>query len=172
GATINEEGFADGRYATFRFNTNYGRILARDTFVNATVNFQLAQNTLPVFEKFNPGGLDTVPGYRQGKLSTDNGVNAKLELFLPIYRNEKETVLVQVIPFIAFGKGWDNFEFPNPKTNNLFSVGAGVNFRLSDRFRVRLNLGIPFTNKNDFTGDRALSDDGFNFGFEGTILNF
>lgn len=172
GATINDEGFADGRYATFRFSGNYARILDRDTFVNATVNFQLAQNTLPVFEKFNLGGLDRVPGYREGKLSTDNGVNAKLELFVPVYRNEKETVLVQVIPFVAFGKGWDNFEFPNPRTNNLFSVGAGVNFRLSDRFRVRLNLGIPFTNRNDITGDRTLSDDGFNFGFEGTILNF
>jgi hemolysin activation/secretion protein len=66
---------------------------------------QLATGELLPLEQMGLGGLDTVRGYRQDLLLTDNGVFASAELRYPIYRTRDKKGVLQVTPFIEFWHG-------------------------------------------------------------------
>jgi hemolysin activation/secretion protein len=58
---------------------------------------------LPI-EQFGIGGSDTVGDYRQDAVLADTGIFGSVELWYPIlYTGDKQGVL-QVTPFVDFGK--------------------------------------------------------------------
>ena len=70
-------------------------------------------------------------------------------------------MVLQIAPFIDFGHGFNRGSVANPTPNNLFSVGLGFRFSLSDRLTARLDWGIPLTS---ISGSRkTLQEQGLHF---------
>ena len=66
----------------------------------ARIAEQLTPDSLLPIEQFDVGGVDTVRGYRQNQLVTDNGVLSTLELHVPVARNPG---VLELRPFFDIG---------------------------------------------------------------------
>ncbi len=159
-ATVNEE-FPDSRFFSWRTQGQYVRLLAQDTLLVIRSDLQLASTTLLALEQFRIGGLQSVRGYRQDLLLTDNGFFASAEVRLPILRVEEVEGILQLIPFIDYGKGWNSSETDNPSPQNLLSVGLGLRWQMRDELNARFDWGIPLSDVT--SGDRTLQEQGFYF---------
>lgn len=147
GATSNQqipgvEEIPDSRFFAWRGQGQYVRLLGQDSLFVVRSNIQLADRSLVPIEQFAIGGLGSVLGYRQDLLLTDNGFFVSAEVRLPIVRVEDWQGVLQIIPFVNYGVGW-NTNTANPYPNNLASVGLGLLWRMSDNFSARLDWGIP-----------------------------
>ncbi len=118
------------------------RLLAPDTLFLFRSQAQFSGSTLTNLEQFTLGGWQTVRGYRQDLLFTDNGFQASTEFRLPIYRNRSINGLLQGIAFFDVGTGW-NAKLPNPNPNVLAGIGIGLLWQMSDRLTARFDWGIP-----------------------------
>ncbi|BAZ31002.1 hypothetical protein NIES4074_34720 [Cylindrospermum sp. NIES-4074] len=140
-ATYNETP-PDGRFFAWRGQAQWVRLLAPDTLFLLRANTQLASRTLLPLEQFGLGGLDSVRGYRQDFLLSDNGAFASAEVQVPIFRSPDKNSKLHIIPFADFGVGW-NTDRDDPKDNTLASVGLGLRWTQGDRLTARLDWGIP-----------------------------
>jgi hemolysin activation/secretion protein len=141
-ATINSEA-PDSRFFAWQGQAQWARLLAPDTILILRTNTQLASKALLPLEQFGIGGLDSVRGYRQDLLLTDNGTFASAEVQIPILRLPQIDSILQVAPFVDFGIAWNNSSSDNPDRNTLASVGFGLRWLQGDRFSARLDWGIP-----------------------------
>jgi hemolysin activation/secretion protein len=142
-ATINPEP-PDSRFFNWRGQAQYVRLLAPDTLFIVRSDLQLATDPLVPLEQFALGGQQSVRGYRQDVLLTDNGFFASAELRLPILRVKKVKGVLQIVPFVDFGVGWNNAGgAPNPEQNTLIGVGVGLQWQMWDRLTARFDWGIP-----------------------------
>ncbi|MBD0361329.1 MAG: ShlB/FhaC/HecB family hemolysin secretion/activation protein [Coleofasciculus sp. C3-bin4] len=142
-ATINEKP-PDSRFFAWRGQAQYLRLLAPDTILLLRSDIQLADQALVPIEQFGLGGIDSVRGYRQDALLSDNGLFASAELRVPIVRIPKWNSILQVAPFIEVGTTWNSSGRANPDPNTLASAGLGLLWKTGDQFTARLDWGIPF----------------------------
>lgn len=160
-ATINEDDIPDSRFLAWRGQGQYVRLLAPDTLFVFRSDLQLAGDELVPLEQFGVGGFGSVRGYRQDTLLTDSAFFASAEVRVPILRVRNVDGVLQLVPFIDFGVGWNNGDFPDPDPNSLVGLGLGLNWQMGNRFNARLDWGIPLT---DFDQpDRTLQEDGVYF---------
>ncbi|KAM3099200.1 ShlB/FhaC/HecB family hemolysin secretion/activation protein [Phormidesmis sp. 146-12] len=160
GSTINETA-PDSRFLAWRGQAQWVRLLAPDTLLLVRSDLQLADRTLLPFEQFGLGGQDSVRGYRQDALLTDNGLFASAEVRVPIFRAPRSNLLLQLTPFVDFGTGWNRSGRPNPEDRTLASAGLGLRLQAGDRFTARLDWGIPLLS---ISGEkRTLQEDGVYF---------
>jgi hemolysin activation/secretion protein len=103
---------------------------------------KLSTTSLVPLEQFTLGGLQSVRGYRQDLLLTDNGAFASAEVRLPVLRVPDWKAVLQVAPFVDAGTTWNSGR-STPDNNSLASVGLGLIWQQSDRFTARLDYGIP-----------------------------
>ena len=94
GATINRTG-PDGRFFSWLGQFQLVQQLSSRYLLVARVDAQLTPNPLLTLEQFSVGGVDTVRGYRQNQLVTDNGILGSLEVRLPLTSDPKVLQLVQ-----------------------------------------------------------------------------
>lgn len=141
-ATINADA-PDSRFFAWRGQAQWVRLLAPDTLLLVRGDMQVADRPLLPFEQFAIGGIDSVRGYRQDLLLTDNGVFASAELRLPIARIPKWNGVLQVTPFAEIGHGWNRGNSNGLKTDTLASVGLGLRLQLSEWLTARFDWGIP-----------------------------
>lgn len=140
-ATVNEVE-PDGQFFSWRGQGQWVRLLATDTLFLLRGEVQLADNDLVPLEQFGLGGQTTVRGYRQDSLLTDNGVLVSAEVRLPILRSRRLDGVLQVVPFIDFGTGWNAGDLqPDPQT--LLSAGLGLQWQMGNTLTARLDWGIP-----------------------------
>ncbi|WP_427162943.1 ShlB/FhaC/HecB family hemolysin secretion/activation protein [Aliinostoc sp. HNIBRCY26] len=150
----------DSRFFSWRGQTQWVRQLAPDTLFLARGDLQLATTSLVPLEQFGLGGQQTVRGYRQDTLLTDNGLLVTAELRLPVYRTPKSETVLQLAPFIDVGTGW-NTNSRNPSPSTLIGTGLGLLWKQGDHFSTRLDWGIPLTSVE---GDkRSLQENGLYF---------
>jgi hemolysin activation/secretion protein len=142
-ATINEKP-PDSRFFAWRGQAQYLRLLAPDTILLLRSDIQLANQALVPIEQFGLGGIDSIRGYRQDALLSDNGLFASAELRVPILRIPEWNSILQVAPFIEVGTTWNSSGRANPDPNTLASAGLGLLWRTGDKFTARLDWGIPF----------------------------
>ncbi|WP_442940365.1 ShlB/FhaC/HecB family hemolysin secretion/activation protein [Nostoc sp.] len=163
-ATVNNDP-PDSRFFSWRGQGQYVRLLAPQTLLVLRSDLQLSTRALVPLEQFGLGGLRSVRGYRQDILLTDNGFLASAEVQLPVLRVEKVKGVLQVVPFIDFGVGWNNSgnsdQNTNTLTNTLVGLGLGLQWQMGDRLNARLDYGIPLTDIQD-TG-RTLQENGLYF---------
>ena len=107
------------------------------------------------------GGFQSVRGYRQDSLLTDNGVLASAEVRIPVFKAKKIDGVLQVVPFVDFGVGWNKSDSDSSDTNTLIGVGMGLQWRMGNNFNARIDYGIPLTDVDD--RDRTLQEEGFYF---------
>ncbi|PZV15525.1 MAG: hemolysin activation/secretion protein [Pseudanabaena sp.] len=144
GTTINAFS-PDGRFFVWRGQSQYVRLLAPDTFLFIRGDLQLADRPLLSQEQITFGGQDTVRGYRQDLVQTDNGLLLSAEVRIPLVRIPEINGLLQFAPFFDFGKAWNHSVRADPDPSTLASVGMGLRFQLSDRFSARLDFGVPLS---------------------------
>jgi hemolysin activation/secretion protein len=152
----------DSKFLTWRGQAQYVRALAPNSILLMKLDTQLADRPLLAIEQIGLGGQDTVRGYRQDLLLADNGIIASAEVRLPIFTQPDSKQILQVVPFLDFGLGWNQPNNPsiNP-TPTIASGGLGLRYQGGNDFTARLDYGIPFT-AIDLT-KRTAQEKGFYF---------
>jgi hemolysin activation/secretion protein len=160
-ATINQNA-PDSRFFAWQGQAQLARLLAPETLLLLRLNTQLASRTLLPLEQFGLGGQDSVRGYRQDYLLTDNGAFVSAEVQVPILRLPQINSTLQVVPSVDFGIGWNSSGRENPNPNTLTAVGLGLRWSQGDRFTVRLDWGIPLISVNS-SNEKTLQENGLYF---------
>ncbi|AFY31034.1 ShlB/FhaC/HecB family hemolysin secretion/activation protein [Calothrix sp. PCC 7507] len=159
-ATINQD-LPDSRFFSWQGQAQWVRLLAPDTFLLIRANAQLTSTSLLPLEQFGLGGNESVRGYRQDLLLSDNGAFVSAEVQIPILRLPQTNSLLQAIPFIDFGVAWNNSSANNLDPNTLASIGLGLRWTQSDRFTARLDWGIPLISVS--SEQKTLQENGLYF---------
>ncbi len=160
-ASVNDEPLPDSRFFAWRGQGQYVRRLAQDSLLVLRSDLQLAATNLVSLEQFSVGGLDSVRGYRQDAILTDNGFFASAEVRLPILRAEELQGILQIAPFLDFGAGWNSGSDEDPEDNTFIGLGLGLRWEMGDDFSARLEYGIPLIDVED--SDRTLQENGVYF---------
>ncbi len=166
GSTVNKqisgvETIPDSRFFAWRGQAQWLRLLGSDTLLVVRGNIQLANDALLPSEEFSIGGFNSVRGYRQDAILTDNGFVASAEVRLPILRVPERKIVLQLIPFFDYGIGWNSAGVSNPDNQNLASVGLGLQWQQGNNFNARINYGIPLVDID--SGDRTWQENGLVF---------
>lgn len=133
----------DSRFYACRGQAQWVRLLAPDTLLLLRGDLQFADRPLVALEQFGLGGQQSVRGYRQDALLTDNGFFASAEVRLPIWRQRQSQSVLQVVPFIDVGTSWNKGDTPNPETSTLVSAGLGLRLQLGSQLNAQIDWGIP-----------------------------
>ncbi|WP_375473318.1 ShlB/FhaC/HecB family hemolysin secretion/activation protein [uncultured Nostoc sp.] len=142
-ATINDTE-PDSRFFAWRGQAQWVRFLAPDTLLLIRGNVQLASTELLASEQFGLGGINSVRGYRQDLLLTDNGALASVEFRLPIARVPQWNGVLQVTTFGDVGTAWNSSSSRDENnTNTLASVGLGLRWLQGNNFTAGVEWGIP-----------------------------
>ncbi|MEH2275565.1 MAG: ShlB/FhaC/HecB family hemolysin secretion/activation protein [Nostoc sp.] len=155
-ATVNVTG-TDGQFFTWLGQFQWVQRLSPRAIILAKIDAQLTGDSLLSLEKFSIGGVETVRGYNQNQVVTDNGIIASVEARLPLTSN---TNTLQLVPFFDFGTGWNN-RISNPSPQTLTSLGLGLRWQPFQGLDLRADYAIPLFGV-DNKGD-SLQDNGFNF---------
>lgn len=164
-ATINDEG-PDGEFFSWRGQAQYVRELAENTVFLIRTDIQLTPDALVPLEQMGNGGFESVRGYRQDSLLSDNGVFVSAELRYPILRTSDRQGILHAYPFVDFATGWNSSDLPNPDPQSLVSVGVGLRWEYSDRINARIEWGIPLV-ETESRGN-TWQEDGIYFSVEFT----
>ncbi|MGI2906930.1 ShlB/FhaC/HecB family hemolysin secretion/activation protein [Tolypothrix sp. VBCCA 56010] len=159
-ATVNSQP-PDSRYFSWRGQGQYVRLLAPDTLFVFRSDAQFATRSLVPLEQFSIGGLQSVRGYRQDQFLVDNGFFASAEVRLPILRVNQVNGVLQIVPFIDFGIGWNSSGYSNPDPNTLVGTGVGLQWQMGNQLNARLDYGFPLVDVN--SSDRTLQEQGLYF---------
>jgi hemolysin activation/secretion protein len=156
GATVNDSG-TDGQFFAWLGQFQYVQQLSPRTVLLARVAAQLTPDSLLSLERFSIGGVDTLRGYRQNQLVSDNGIVGSLEFRIPL---TKDPTRLQLTPFFEIGSGWNN-QGVNPDPSLLASVGLGLQWRISPALNLQLDYGVPLRAVSD--RGNSLQDNGVYF---------
>ncbi|NEQ14285.1 MAG: ShlB/FhaC/HecB family hemolysin secretion/activation protein [Moorea sp. SIO3E2] len=155
--TINRGG-PDSNFFAWRGQGQWVRLLAPNTILLIRGDVQLADRGLVPLEQIGIGGLQSVRGYRQDLILSDNGAFISAELRLPIIQNDSGT-LVQLTPFLDFGTGWNRDD--DIDDNTIASLGLGLRWQQGDLLEANIGWGLQLVDVE--TRDRTLQEDGFYF---------
>lgn len=144
GSTINAVS-PDSQFLAWRGQTQYVRLLAPETLLFLSADLQLSDRPMLSQEQISFGGQDTLRGFRQDALLSDNGLLVSAEVRIPVMRIPEFGGLLQVVPFFDFGKAWNHQASTQPDPSTLASLGMGLRFQMSDRLTIRLDVGIPLS---------------------------
>jgi hemolysin activation/secretion protein len=147
----------DGIFFSWLGQFQWVQQLSPGTLLLTRVYAQLTPDSLLSLEQFSLGGIDTVRGYRQNQIVSDNGVFGSIELRLPLTSDPN---VLQISPFFDIGTTWNNREL-NPDPAMLASLGLGLRWLITPDLSVRLDYGIPLIDSNN-EGD-TLQDNGIYF---------
>lgn len=157
----------DSHFFTWQGQGQLARLLAPDTLLLVRADIQLASSPLVPLEQFGLGGEETVRGYAQDFLLTDNAVFGSVEVRLPIYRAPSQQTLLQLAPFFDAAGGWNNRgntqQYSNTP-NTLLSLGIGLRLQLGNNVVARFDYGVPLV--NDSVKKRTWQENGFYFSLQ------
>lgn len=160
----------DSRFFTWRGQAQLVRLLAPDTLFSVRAYVQLADRALVPLEQIGVGGQETVRGYRQDLLLTDNAFVASAELRLPILRVPKVSGVLQIVPFVDLGTAWNSSGMVAPNPNTIASAGVGLQWQQGNRLTARLDYGIPMVPISSRT--RTLQEQGLYFSVVYNLFSF
>jgi hemolysin activation/secretion protein len=121
---------------------------------------QLATSPLLAIEQFSIGGYASVRGFRESQVVRDMGVVGSLELRVPVLRASDGRPILQVAPFLDYGRGWNKEATTLAPTRDLGSAGVGVRWRASRRLIADAYWAA--WRSEEVTGD-SLQDHGLQF---------
>lgn len=160
GDTTLNRGGPDSNFFVWRGQGQWVRLLAPNTILLIRGDVQLADRGLVPLEQIGIGGLESVRGYRQDLILSDNGAFISAELRLPIIQNDSGT-LVQLTPFLDFGTGWNRDDENDIDDNTIASLGLGLRWEQGDFLEANIGWGLQLVDVE--TRDRTLQEDGFYF---------
>jgi len=168
-ATINEqlpgvERIPDSEFLSWQGQAQYVRLLGEHSLLLFRGSAQLADQALLAAEQYSLGGINTVRGYRQDQLLTDNGIFLSAEAQLPLFQAFNRQGVLQIVPFFDWGTTWNSSEAENPNPSSLAAIGIGLQWQYRDQLTARLQWGIPLIDVDD--RDRTLQEEGLLFSVE------
>ncbi|MEM6399178.1 MAG: ShlB/FhaC/HecB family hemolysin secretion/activation protein [Cyanobacteria bacterium P01_D01_bin.116] len=158
-ATVNDSG-TDARFFSWLGQFQWVERLSSKNLLLARINAQLTPDSLLSLEKFSIGGINTVRGYSQNEIVSDNAVTASVEARFPLTRNSNA---LQIAPFFDVATSWNN-RTPNSNPQTLAGLGLGLIWQPSQDLNLRLDYGIPLIAIDD-RGD-TLQDNGIYFSLQ------
>jgi hemolysin activation/secretion protein len=166
-ATVNGED-RDGKFVSWLGQFQWAhRIGSSNAQFILRADAQLANHGLPPMEQFTVGGSDTVRGYRENRLVSDEGFVTSVEVRIPVYSNTGNDTTIQIAPFLDFASV-DNRSGPDPQEDHIGSAGVGILATFFKRFDFSLYYGHAF---QDFDNpDNDIQDDGFSFSLSARVL--
>jgi hemolysin activation/secretion protein len=167
GATVNDN-LADSQFLSWQGEFQWLKSLndERNTIAKLQLATQLTSSDLLSQEQFTLGGIRTIRGYETDIISGDNGLLATGELQFSLLN--QDGINLSLIPFIDFGKVWNNTG--KSDNNNLMSVGLGLNLAIEDWLQMRINYGVPLIKTVNTTD--SLQAEGWNFLLQVKALRF
>jgi len=166
-STINEdrnEDRPDSEYFAWRGQAQWLRLLGKNMELLLRSDLQFSSEELVPLEQAGLGGFETIRGYRQDELLRDNSVFVSAELRYIILRTANREGVLQLTPFIDFGRAWNNNEDLGIDSETLLSVGLGLRWQYGELIKARFDWGIPLTDID--TRERTLQEEGFYFSIE------
>ncbi|MBE9031226.1 ShlB/FhaC/HecB family hemolysin secretion/activation protein [filamentous cyanobacterium LEGE 11480] len=149
-ATKNSGDIPDGQFFSWIGQFQWVQQLSPRTVLLSRVATQLTPDPLLSLERFSLGGADTVRGYRQNQVVSDNGIFGSIEGRIPLTAQADR---LQLTPFFDWGYGWNNLgENPDPKF--IASLGLGLRARLFSGVEARIDYGIPLVRSSDLEDQR------------------
>lgn len=133
----------NSEFFAWRFQSQWVKLLAPNTVFLIRGNGQLSNNPLFSSEQISIGGVNSVRGYRQDEILTDNGIVISTEFRIPILEVPEVKGLLHIVPFFDYGIGWNNANNPDPDPQNLAGIGVGLQWRQGEVFNLRFDYGIP-----------------------------
>ena len=160
-SSINEDPEPDSRFFGWRGQGQYVKRLGQNNLLLVRSDLQFATTNLVPLEQFSVGGVQSVRGYRQDALLTDNGFFSSAELRFPVYQTASRQSSLSIAPFLDLGVGWNDNSDNNPEDNTLLGLGLGLQWQTGDRLNARFDYGIPLIDVED--NDNTLQEDGIYF---------
>ncbi len=154
-ATINNTG-PDGRFFAWLGQFQWVQQLSPRALLVTQLAAQFTPDPLLSLERFSLGGLNTVRGYRENQIVSDNGVLGSLELRVPLTYDPR---ILQITPFFEIGGGWNNSAISDAAA--IAGLGLGLRWQVGTDFTLRLDYGvrlIPIAQSGS-----SLQDNGFYF---------
>lgn len=136
-ATINENG-PDGRFATWLIQAQYLRHLdSWDSEIIARFDVRYSNKQLMPSQKFSLGGAESVRGYRENRITSDDGQLFSLQFQKPLIRlpisglsqTFDDGYLIGAC-FFDYGNA-HNVDEANPTPNSISSIGAGLHWHIN-----------------------------------------
>ena len=165
--TLDEE--PNSQFFSWRGQISYLHLLndPMDNSIGSTIlidsQLQLSADPLISTEQFSLGGANSVRGYLQDALLSDNGFLVSAELRVPVARLTQLDTTVQITPFIDFGTGW-NADDSVLKHETLLATGFGILLQSPRNLSARLDWGIPLLESS--SEGSSLQGDGVYFQLE------
>jgi len=131
--------------------------------------FQVSDSNLTPSEQIGFGGYDSIRGYNQGVLSTDEGYIFNVELRTPSisFGNELGWThfqdQLQFLLFWDYGCGFNHTPLPGePSSTTLSSIGVGLRYTINTYLSLRFDYGFqlydnPQDNNHGNRGDIGLT---------------
>jgi len=175
-ATQNTDGpfpgkiFPDGRFFSWQGQGQRVQNLGNDFLFILRGDVQLSANPLLAQQQFVIGGAQSVRGYRQNSRSGDNGMRISTEFRIPAIRDAKGQPFFYLIPFIEFGRVWNNKANPNTVVapNTLAGAGMGFIWTPVRGLDLRFDAGVPII----YNADRGTDMQDYGFYFSATYRAF
>ena len=134
----------DGRFVKWRGQGQWIRRLFGESQLFVNSNLQLAATGLPQIEQLGLGGPYLGRGYPSNFLLVDNGVSTSAEVRVPVLSVENRKGVLQVVPFMDYGMGWNLGSERNiDGSNHMLSAGVGMQWQWSDRIFAQVSWGMP-----------------------------
>lgn len=136
-STINENG-PDGRFSTWLIQTQWLRHLDFwDSQFITRLDVRYSNQHLMPSQKFAIGGVRSVRGYRENRITSDDGQLASIEWHLPIARiplftlsSKPEDGQLKGSCFLDYGNA-HNVDAIDPSTKNISSIGLGLHWNIN-----------------------------------------
>jgi hemolysin activation/secretion protein len=152
----------DDRFFIWVGQVQWVRELGPDTLFLLRADVQLADRRLAPLQQFSIGGPDTVRGYSQNYILTDQGALLTAETRIPILRVSKGDGLLQLTPFIDVGHSFDLETRQRVASRTIASLGLGLKWQMGKWLQVHFDYGVPLFSASYGAG-RFLRESRFSF---------
>jgi hemolysin activation/secretion protein len=161
----------DQNFLTLLAQFNYARRLnAAGLELRARLTGQLASSVLYSGERLGVGGEQSVRGYRETLLLSDQGAVGSVELALPFTlsgeagaRRSFDWGAFSISAFVD-GAYVDNVDGPEPSPDMIASTGLSLTWQPTEAMSLRVTYGHALV-EVDPTGTTDIQDRGFHFRF-------
>lgn len=112
---------------------------------------QVATSSLLPSEQFGLGGYNTVRGYNERQVNSDEGILLTTEFWSPTFSPSFGILndVLQFLVFLDYGVGHDIDRIPKiPQTQWLLGVGPGLRYAIGSNLSARLDFGFKLHRDN------------------------
>lgn len=147
-------------YGYYRGSVVYIHNLPMEFSVSGLFRGQIATTNLLPSEQFGLGGYNTVRGYEERQVNTDNGILASAEVRSPTFgmfhwigkRKVKDGLIF--LAFVDYGLGKDYAKVGDePSHQWLMGAGPGLRYNIDSYLSVRLDYGFKI-HRSDYQGNK------------------